>query len=138
MTTCMFTISLKQSWEKLSPQDDKFQYFNNLFPKLLSNFSRWFPTFQVSQHDFVSGSCNRPCIYAGSSPGEAKCCKIIFSLTITACMFTISLKQSWEKLSSQDHKFQYFNYLFPKLLSNLSMSAFQFFKMVSNFSSQST
>eukprot|EP00090_Calanus_glacialis_P044197 TRINITY_DN78646_c0_g1_i1.p1 TRINITY_DN78646_c0_g1~~TRINITY_DN78646_c0_g1_i1.p1 ORF type:complete len:103 (-),score=5.90 TRINITY_DN78646_c0_g1_i1:36-344(-) len=82
-----------------------------IFQDLLSNYSRWFPTIQVSRHDFVSGSCNRPRIYAGSNPGQwfsnfsrlsflSQVWQNSFSLTITTFMFTICLKQSWKKLNT--------------------------------------
>ena len=100
-----WVLRIKNIWKNgLNRRASVFQFFN-AFQDILSNFSRWFPIFQVSQHDFVSGSCNRPCIYAGSSRGRANCCKISFSLTITACMVTICLKQSGKNLSAQDHKY---------------------------------
>ena len=43
-------------------------------------------------------------------------------LANTVCMFTICLMQSWKKMSAQDPRFILF------LFSNLSRSAFQFFK----------
>ena len=34
-----------------------------------------------------------------------ECGNNLFSLTITVCLFIIYLKQSWKKLSTQDHTF---------------------------------
>ena len=99
-------INIWKNW--LNRRFSVFQFFKIYFPifqDLISNFSRWFPIFQVSQPDLVSGSCKRPHIYAGSSPGRAKFDKIQFFLTITAGIFTICLKQSWKKLSTQEHKY---------------------------------
>ena len=38
-------------------------------------------------------------------PGQLELGKYSFFLSMTICLFTIYLRQSWKKLMTQDHKF---------------------------------